>query len=207
MPLLPDRYRDSLRHFGPRALAEIAIIMFSVLVALWCNGLVEQSKERKLVAEARANIKAELQENRSRLLQTRKKTEGQLAAVRQNLKQLTTVLEAKSGTFEVHLNNGFTPVLFMDTSWQTAQSTGAIRHMPYQEVKAYTAVRHFEGEVQRLQHELQPGLMALNAASLSTPEELRDCRRRTKIFESYLSTILGYGAGLLERYEEVLGKP
>ena len=136
----------------PPAAAKYAVVdyVFSfititagVLIALLINGLVEWNNNRELVAEARATIAREIAANKKDL-------EATLGGIQEDIKKFnsaiqfaTEILATKKTTvnqLDFHLNLAE----LSSSGWRTAERTGALSHMDYDEVQRYSRLYDFQ---------------------------------------------------------------
>jgi len=191
----------------------IGIVTIGILIALSLEGLLEWRHHRELVAEARANIASEIQDNRKELdyfiknaPQTQKDYEQAL--------QLIGKVQAQHdlGTHSsLHLVANLAEL--NSASWATAQAVGALSFMEYGEVKRYARVYQLQEEFLRLQQKnLDTVTSALAVfAEGKSPAELPEADLRTersRILDSLSSITIQqqFGQALMKRYGEVSGK-
>lgn len=141
--------RRRLRHF----LLQLLPVTAGILIALLIDGLVELSRERSLVNEARTAIAAEIAANTSDL-------SGRLPALVKLQEDLATVSQLVNDI----LNNGRTnidtfgyelPLSRLDrASWESAERTGALSYMDYAEVRRYSELYALQDIVDDRQRDL-----------------------------------------------------
>lgn len=193
----------SVRQVG----AELAIIVAGVVIALSFDGAVGWWRDRALVREARANITQELRDNRADLGKSRGINAENKRKIDQSLDEFDRLVAAGKGEHSARI--GLNTAELDSTSWDTAQTTGAIRHMPYAEVKRYTNLYTFQREFLRMQETmLEPFVDSLDARptkieSLS-PADLSVRRKELMRPLKYLRVVDGLGRQLLERYDQTL---
>jgi hypothetical protein len=126
-------------------------VILGILIALSLEGLLEWHHHRSLAEEARANLTAEIQENRRHL------TAGLTAApdAEQRLKATIAAMEAyrknRGDDRASRLDWSFGLLPLPATAWSTATSTGALSYMNYSEVQGYTRVYVIQEEFLTLQ--------------------------------------------------------
>ena len=108
-----------------------------VLIALLIDGLVDWNNNRELVATARQTIAREVADNLKELSGLSNSiAEGNRKI--DNALQLANDLLSK-GKSEVHsVELGFNLATLNSSSWLSADRTGAVAHMSYEEVKEYS---------------------------------------------------------------------
>jgi hypothetical protein len=116
----------------------LAIVTIGLFIALMLEGLVEYVHHRHIVAEARANIRTELENNH-------KNAVDDVGYLSQNLKNVAGNLDTLRD-MEVHpkahgsLGNTMSFANLDDAAWRTARDTGALAYMPYDEVQQYSGI-------------------------------------------------------------------
>ena len=114
-----------------------------VLIALMIDGLVDWKSTRDLVADARAAIRREVADNL-------KEMEGRPKAIQKanddidNAIKFAKDLVATGKTDINELNVRFDLATLNESSWRSAERTGALAHMPYDEVKQYSELYAFQ---------------------------------------------------------------
>ena len=137
-------------------------ITAGVLIALLINGLVEWNANRNLVRDARANIALELAANKMVVEMLNAATPDRLKQIDDALSFANAALTAQPiNVRSLHLN--FSLAELSSAAWRTAERTGALSHMAYDEVQRFSALYDF----QDLFADRQRDLMAQVAAAFS----------------------------------------
>jgi hypothetical protein len=187
-------------------------ITAGVLIALLINGLVEWNNNRELVNEARHTIRREVEANLK-----------ELEGFPGNIKRSTSELEAamrfaddllnkgKTDTHSLSLN--FNLATLNSSGWQTAERTGALAHMDYDEVQKYSelySLQQLFDEQQRKAVDLVATGSALVASSFdpttAKAADLTEFRQRVMLLQSNLLVTEQLGAQLVKGYREFLQK-
>jgi hypothetical protein len=122
-----------------------------VLIALLINGLVEWNNNRALVADARATIAREIAANRKDLDATLGGIDGDIHKLESALTFANDMLTKKSTSINelsFHINLADLSA----SAWRTAERTGALGHMDYDEVQRLSLLYDLQdliGEQQR----------------------------------------------------------
>ena len=114
-----------------------------VLIALLINELVVWKQNNDLVAEARAMIQREIADNKKDLEATMSAFPRDREAMETSIKFATDTLatgKTTVTTIELHYNLAD----LSDTSWRTADRTGALSHMDYGEVQRLSKLYDFQ---------------------------------------------------------------
>jgi plasmid stability protein len=191
-------------------------VILGILIALSLEGLIEWRHHRSLADEARANLTAEIRENR-RLL------EGGLAAApdaEQRLKATIEAIEAYRSnrrddrTSKLNWSFGMFPL--SATAWSTATSTGALSYMDYSEVQGYTRAYVLQGEFMTMQQstlgtwlDLQKWLARRNAGgSLSDLNngELSQVEAEASAALLHTETEEEFAKDLVQQYTKLVGE-
>jgi hypothetical protein len=116
----------------------LAIVTIGLFIALMLEAGVEYWHHRHIVAEARANIRTELENNH-------RDAQKDIGYLSQNLKNvaanLGTLREMETNPKGHHsLGNAMSFATLDDAAWRTARDTGALAYMPYDEVQQYSGI-------------------------------------------------------------------
>jgi len=184
-------------------------ITAGVLIALLINGLVEWNHNRELVAQARATITREITDNLKEL-------EGLPGALEKSSSEIDNVLKLAddllaSGMSDVHtVSLGVNLPTLTSTSWQTAQQTGALSHMDYDEAQKYSGLY----SRQDLFIAMQSKAIDLVATAITfirqtvgpeaDPQDVRRFREELLLLQANLLVIGQMGDQLLKAYREFL---
>jgi hypothetical protein len=117
----------------------LTIITLGILIALSLESLLEWQHHRSLVREARENLAHEISRNQkitSDTLTNIQKSEAQLNKIIETVRSLKKDRNLKNLDMSYALN--FESLYF--TSWNTANRSGAVNYMSYDEVEQYTEI-------------------------------------------------------------------
>jgi hypothetical protein len=116
----------------------LAIVTIGLFIALMLEAGVEYWHHRHIVAEARENIRVELENNHGSAQKNIEYLSQNLKNVSSNIRTIRQ-LETQS---KLHgsLMNTMTFVSLDDAAWRTARDTGALAYMPYDEVQRYSDI-------------------------------------------------------------------
>jgi hypothetical protein len=133
-------------------LIELLVITFGLLIALAIDNLVEWRQHQHLVAEARKALRAEIARNASIVDDAVRAIERQIKEAKDNIAALQPFQRAHEGpqdTSKLDLTIAFRRIELNDTSWRTAQATGALSFMPYEETKIYSTIYSLQAALLR----------------------------------------------------------
>ena len=155
----PEAPLHSFRDF----LVHLMMIALGVLIALGAEGVVESVHHHHVVHQAQENLLAEmranhetLEENLPKLKQNQKTLEQVLA----DLQKLKSNRKTQLGDINLYLNF----FSLSDTSWRTAQATGAIALMNYQQAEDWAGYYDVQSMVNRLATSLEDTWLDMTAA-------------------------------------------
>jgi hypothetical protein len=209
MEIHPPRPVHSLKEF----LRELLTITAGILIALSLEGILEWHHHRELVHEARANVMTEVRANAHELDVT-------IAAVQQTSKQLDDImkvilaLERHEKVTVKQLPFSETLAELHDTSWNTANSTGALSYMPYEEVKRYTEIYDLQRAYMAAQQKELDTVIGVESLetlmekgfSHLTPNEISGAERSVSLARASIGTVSDFGRDLQERYQKLLNE-
>jgi uncharacterized glyoxalase superfamily protein PhnB len=156
-----------LPYKGIRGFSEFLIHLFTItvglLIAVQIESFVEWRHHLHLAEEAREALRAEIEHNLKDLKDAqlglkvwREQIDADLA-VMQRIQDNPNDAKAQQSTLSVN----FSSMTWGDTAWRTAQSTGALAYMPYEEAEQYSNI-----------YQTQSALMALEAKPLEDTSEI-----------------------------------
>ena len=138
----------SLKEFG----IHIAIVTVGILIALTLEGLIETAHDASLVRETRHNFQAELTGDRKHALLELARDREIHAALDQLVADLPGMLKTQPQQIKERLAKIRTSGYFLPAqAWETALSTGALAHMPPDEVQRYSLTYYLLHEYADLQ--------------------------------------------------------
>ncbi len=115
-------------------------ITVGLLIAVGIEGCVELHHEHTLVKEARATLREEIDHNASSLESASKAITEERKNIQNDMDSLTKIQESPhdKNLQNVNLNATFNVQSLHEAAWKTAQTTGALAYMPYEESQKYT---------------------------------------------------------------------
>lgn len=124
----------------------LTVVTIGLFIALMLEAGVEYWHHRHIVAEARENIREEIQENHEASQKNLGYLDRSIEGVKDNVKTLH-VMMTRPKNFHGSLANTIRFESFHDAAWRTARDTGALSYMPYQEVQRYSDLYMMEDMV------------------------------------------------------------
>ena len=192
---------------------ELGTITAGVLIALTLEALGERHHYRVLADEARETITSEIKDNEQEMRRVLKGTAESGKNLESALKMAEELLATrKSNVREFSLSLQVAEL--SSSSWQTAQYTGALSHMPYGDVHRYSKVYNLQDLYRTRQHQsLERLASALSLVRIlggdpnkAKPEDLRALRAHILELQANLYLEEQFGKGLLEAYQKLLEK-
>ncbi len=184
----PEGPIHSIRDF----IVHLCMIAIAVLLALGAEGLVEHIHNRHLVREAKENILGEIRDNHRDVQDNLPKlanNEQQLKSLLDDLTKLKANRRTKLPDRALNLNL----MVLSDSSWKTANTTGALALMSYAEVKNFATDYDVQQNVNRMSQQLVDywlSMVAVNGdpSKLSDPQ-LDDLTQRVELSLSHLQAL------------------
>lgn len=134
----------------------LSIMTIGLFIALMLEAGVEYWHHRNVVAEARANIRQEIEENHEAAEKDLVNVQKSINATEANVKTIHAMM-AKPKNFHGAIENSMSFNQFHDAAWRTARDTGALSYMPYDEVQRYSDVYVLEQMVSQKAQEAAEG--------------------------------------------------
>ena len=183
----PDAPVHSVRDF----IVHLLMISVGVLIALGAEGIVEAIHHHHVVEQARSNLVAEMRSNHETLddnLPKLKKNEQLLSQTIEDLQKLKA--DRKFKTRDINMNLNF--FILSDSSWRTAQATGALALMNYQQAEDWAGYYDVQTLLNRTLFSLEDTWLDMTAAfnPLGTDPAKMDDRQIDEI-QHRIQTSLG----------------
>jgi hypothetical protein len=132
-------WRDFLLH--------LLTITIGLLIALSLEGCVEWRHHRHLVHEAEASLQGEIKTNAENIAGALDDVRKEQATLKGDIEILQRIIaNPKVKNYEEFTVN-FRIRTFQDVSWKTAQSTGALGYMPYEQAHEYADLYSLQNEI------------------------------------------------------------
>lgn len=147
---------------APKAAFEAAMIVFSVLLALWLSGWAEARRTDAAVDQARAALIAELRANRE-MVQADYHLAHQetlMTSLVGSLDTARTMQDLREGALTAY-QMGIHPPELHDAAWRAASTTGLLQHMEPEEVFALSTVYSAQDAQTRLVSAYYPHVLLL----------------------------------------------
>ncbi len=139
----PEHALHSWRDF----FVHLSTITIGLLIALSLEGCVEWRHHRHLVHEAEASLQGEIKTNAEDVAGALEDVRKEQATLKGDVEILKRIIaNPKIKNYEEFTVN-FRIRSFEDVSWKTAQSTGALGYMPYDQAHEYADLYSQQNEV------------------------------------------------------------
>jgi hypothetical protein len=171
---------------------QFVTIMAGVLIAMLANGFVERSRDRDLVAQARATLQREIGDNKRDLeltVQSLPKDQQGLGIAIQFANDILST--GKTTVSAIQLNYNMADLF--DTSWRTAERTGALSHMDYAEVQRYSMLYDFQAFFMAQQRE---AISLLSSASALIGPGFNPDKPNLKDLETFRERVMALRSAL-----------
>jgi hypothetical protein len=199
----PEAPVHSFRDF----VVHLLMISLGVLIALGAEGVVEFVHNRHVVSEAKANLVAEMRENHHTLdenLSLLKHNQDMLEESLSDLQKLQADRKAK--THDINLNLNF--FTLSDTSWRTAEATGALALMKYDQAEDLAGYYDIQTMLNRLIYSLEDTWLDMTAAfnplgsdpTKMDDRQLEEVQRRVQLSLGRLLAVENIGHSLNDLY-------
>lgn len=138
----PEKHIGNVKEF----FLHLFTITIGLLIAVGIEGCVEWHHHRDLAKEARATMREEITKNsetmhdaNTAILEQSKQLQSNIVFLK-NIQEHPKDPKAQNG----NLVGNYKMVSLQDTGWKTAQITGALSYMPYEEAKRYSRIYNLQ---------------------------------------------------------------
>lgn len=197
----PPRWRSALRRWGPRALFESALIVFSITLALGLSAWWQDLERKERVREAREYFIQEIEANRATLLSDQFLPHHQRLAesLRGNWPEPMTLDEAGPHLAAFETGVHFTP--FRDAVWRSFSNSGLMAHMPPEDVFALNDVYQAQDRLNLIHQGFYPVLSEIPGRLFVGGGDVRPSLISLQL---YMNDVVGGEQMILQRYDAAL---
>jgi hypothetical protein len=134
-------------------LLELLIITLGLLIALGIDNFTEWRNHQALVEDARHVLRTEIEENAARMDASLKQIASEQRRMQANVDAMAPFQRGREGPRYDALPLGGTllDLPLLDTGWRTAQTTGALSYMPYEEARVYNEIYSMQARLRASQ--------------------------------------------------------
>jgi hypothetical protein len=198
-------------HTKKEFLFHMFTVVLGILIALALDGMVTWAHHRILVREARANIATELRNNREII----QKAVPEILAREKQLEEMISTIDALEKGRKLPTGraaHAFATYEIYSTAWKTASVSGAVTHMEYEQLKAYTDAYDLQQDFLTVQAQGFASLGDLAAAMHSfeqgltkVPQDrLEEAQRQVLKLLTIQKTLESVSAALILAYDNAL---
>jgi hypothetical protein len=138
-------------------LEHLFIITLGLLIATQIEACQDWRGHLHLASEARASLRAEIEHNLGDLKDAQTQMKSWRAETDRNLAAMSAIQDKPNDPKAQHtsLNLNFHSMSLRDTAWRTAEATGALAYMPYDEAQRYAQIYKDQTQLLATQDEPQ----------------------------------------------------
>lgn len=178
----------------PRVLFESALIVGSILAALWFDELRDELEDEEIQHFALLNFAAEIRQNKARMDDAAPFNQGLRLVVARHYRDD----DIQSVDEFVNMVGSYSPARLQSTAWETALATGSLARMDYKLVLALS-----------LTYSLQNRYATVTGSGLrelTSPQNLSDRNFRLANYNAirYLDDVIGMEANIGFAYGEAM---
>jgi hypothetical protein len=200
-PPPPRRWAGLVRDWGPRAVFESLLIVFSISLALALSGWMQSLNTQQRLNEARAALVEELAANRALLLSDDYIPHHvALEAALGGLDTTRPLTGAAAAPADAMFRTGVHFAPLRDAVWQSVLAGGLIEHMPSAEVFALYDAYRAQDQLATFNASVYPELADF-AADLRIGA---DARRGVIAMRLYLGDVIATERRLIESYDAAI---
>jgi hypothetical protein len=146
-------------------------ITVGLLIALSLEGCVEWQHHRHMVRDADAGLHREILENIKVVGPLRQQIKDEQKKLSEDLDVLA-VLRANPNAKRQNMGFSFRLSGFDEVGWKTAQKTGAVEYMPYEDARTYSDIYDTQDEVYEVQQQVVGDVMHAAALVVAQPDKV-----------------------------------
>ena len=202
----PDHPLHGVRDF----LLHLFTITVGLLIALGLENLVEWRHHVHLKHQAEETMRLEIRANQKELMEV----VGAIPREQENLKKIEAFLLARmeGKTVTVHnMQTGMEQATPQNAAWNTAEATGALSFMEYDEVQRFSSAYQLQAKFERFEDAALPSILGVIASLATTdkPEAMTPSQAEAVLKDVHLSmahlyATQGMANDVNRTYEEAL---
>lgn len=197
-------WRDFLLH--------LLTITIGLLIALSMEGCVEWRHHRQLVHEATASLQGEIRTNSDKTEGAREDIQKEKEALKNDVAVMNRIIANPKTPNREEVMVSFRIRTFDDVSWRTAQSTGALGYMDYEQAHEYSNIYDDQYEIYLAEQQavrdtviaVGPFLNLEKDAANPTGEEAVRAKEHFEVLQGQLTYVESQIVTLEEEYKKYL---
>lgn len=148
-------------HKAIHGTAEFFLHLFTItvglLIAVGIEGAVTRHEHHKLAEEARETMTAEIRHNQGMIRDALRATQEEEKRLQANLATIAAVQQKPNGpeADNANLDISYNTTGLDHTAWRTAQATGALSYMSYEDASRFSGIYEIADNFEHLQDTLQ----------------------------------------------------
>jgi hypothetical protein len=201
----PHRPAMNLKEF----FLHLVTITVGLLIALGIERIADWRHHVNQVAEARAMLHDEIERNVKDIDEAIQTIQQERKDMEANLEAMSAIQSSKKGFTSGHisLKAVISPTTLRVTSWRTAQQTGVLAYMPYDEAQLFTEIYMWQEKFDKAQNVLSDDVAQVNGllrktnflkAGSLTPEHASDFAERFGAWYTHLVLLQAMARGSAE---------
>ncbi len=179
-------------------------ITIGLLIALGLEGCVEWQHHRRLAHEAEAGLGVEIAQNSKFLGTLRQRISDEQAELDKDLTVLSQTPTRPAAT-HAPLSFSFRWSDFDDVAWKTAQSTGALNYMPYDDASAYSKIYAMQAELFNAEQQVIDEVLRASSFPSTQPDSWRPTSAQADDLKAHIG-LIRMRLLLLSSYVDALDK-
>jgi hypothetical protein len=203
----PEHSLHSWRDF----FVHLSTITIGLLIALSMEGCVEWRHHRHLVHEAEASLQGEIKANAANIHGALDDVLTEQATLKTDVEILKRIIANPKVQNHEKFPVNFRIRTFEDVSWKTAQSTGALGYMPYEQAHAYANLYSQQNEIYLVEQQAARDTVVaigpiLNLEDEVNPgtEEAMQIKERMEVLQAQLMYLEAKITGLDGEFKQFL---
>lgn len=190
----PHHRLEGLKDFSIHLLT----ITVGLLIAVGIEGCVERHQHRELAQDARETLRKEIERNSKTITEALTEIDKKQTKVKDGIALLTRVMRnpkdksAQKGS----ITTDFSFTTLDDTAWKTAQTTGALAFMPYEEANKYSVIYEaqyqFKASEEKISEDVAQFIGVIQKYDFDTditPEAAAATLERLGVMQMHLATL------------------
>jgi hypothetical protein len=208
-----DAHRpDGPVHHWRSLVAQLLVTTVGLLIALSLDGIVEWQHHRELVRDAETSLYGEIAANAQAMGKLLTDLQKNQDALKHDVAVLKILIATKKLPDDTKMDIAYGIRMFNNVSWKTAQSTGALSYMPYDQAKEYAGIYALQDLLTQSEQQaardaiisLAPFLNDQKNDADPTPEQADTIKQKIEVLQGQLLLVASLMQGLDSEYKTFL---